>query len=191
MNKLMLKKQYFRMEMKEGTSIEEHIKAMKELADRLAAIKAPVAEEDQVVTLLGSLLSSYLTLVTALEARDEISLSYVQQALIREEQRLKGVDGTGLNMMEGTGQALVGRQFSQPKRGPQQNKVCYEPGHFCRDYPMRRRPETKQKHKAKPASTTDHISFSEESDKAFGASSRSHDKGWIVDLGASSHMTQR
>ena len=108
-NKLMLKKQYFRMEMKEGTSIEEHIKAMKELTDRLAAIKAPVAEEDQVVTLLGSLPSSYLTLVTALEARDEISLSYVQQALIREEQRLKGVDGTGLNVMEGTGQALVGK----------------------------------------------------------------------------------
>ena len=87
------------------------------------------------VTLLGSLPSSYLTLVTALETRDEISLSYVQQALIREEQRLKGVDGTGLNVMEGTGQALVGKQFSQPRRGPQQNKVCYicgEPGHFCR-----------------------------------------------------------
>ena len=56
---------------------------------------------------------------------------------------------------------------------------------------MRRRPETKQKHKAKPASTTDHISLSEESDGAFGVSSRSHDKGWIVDSGASSHVTQR
>ena len=76
-NKLMLKKQYFRMEMKEDTSVEEHIKNMKELTDRLAAINAPIAEEDQVVTLLGSLPSSYSTLVTALEARDTISLSYV------------------------------------------------------------------------------------------------------------------
>ena len=44
-NKLMLKKQYFRMEMKEGTSMEVHIKNMKELTDRLAAINAPIAEE--------------------------------------------------------------------------------------------------------------------------------------------------
>ena len=51
-NKLILKKQYFKMEMKEGTSVEEHIKNMKELTDRLAVIKAPIAEEDQVVTLL-------------------------------------------------------------------------------------------------------------------------------------------
>jgi len=43
------------MEMKEGTSVEAHIKTMKELMDRLAAINAPIAEEDQIVTLLGSL----------------------------------------------------------------------------------------------------------------------------------------
>jgi len=64
----MLKKEYFRMEMKEGmycTSIEVHIKNMKELTDKLAVIKALIAEEDQVVTLLGSLPSSYSTLVTA------------------------------------------------------------------------------------------------------------------------------
>ena len=55
--------------MKEGASIEEHLKHMKELVDRLAAIGAPISEEDQVVTLLGSLPRSYSTLVTALEAR--------------------------------------------------------------------------------------------------------------------------
>ena len=78
MNKLMLKKQYFRMEMKPGTSIEVHIKNMEELTDKLAAINAPITEEDQVVTLLGILPPSYFTLVTALEARDAVSLSYVQ-----------------------------------------------------------------------------------------------------------------
>ena len=76
------------MEMKQDTSVEEHIKNMKELSDRLAAINAPIAEEDQVVTLLGSLPSSYSTLVTAIEARDTISLSYVRQLLIREEHKL-------------------------------------------------------------------------------------------------------
>ncbi len=58
-NKLMLKKRYFRMEMKEGTSVETHMKCMKEVTDQLAAINAPISEEDQVVTLLGSLPPRY------------------------------------------------------------------------------------------------------------------------------------
>ena len=68
-NKLYLKKRYFRTEMKEGTSMEQHLKEMKETSDRLAAIGAPISEEDQVVTLLGSLPSSYSALVTTLECR--------------------------------------------------------------------------------------------------------------------------
>jgi len=61
---------------------------MKELTDKLAAIGAPISEEDQVVTLLGSLPPSYATLVTALEACvDDVSLKFVQQALIHEEQK--------------------------------------------------------------------------------------------------------
>ena len=77
-NKLFLKKQYFRKKMKEGTPMDVHLKEMKEIADKLTSIGAPIAEEDQVVTLLGSLPSTYYTLVTALEARvDEIKLDFV------------------------------------------------------------------------------------------------------------------
>ena len=67
-NKLHLKKQYFRSEIKEGTSIEAHLKYMKEITDKIASIGAPISEEDQVVTLLGSLPQGYCALVTALEA---------------------------------------------------------------------------------------------------------------------------
>ena len=89
-NKLFLKKQYFRNEMKEGTSIETHLKHMKGITDKLASIGAPISEEDQVVTLLGSLPRSYSTLVTALEAHadDDLQLAYVQQALIHEEMKI-------------------------------------------------------------------------------------------------------
>ena len=47
-NKIFLKKQYFRTEMREGTSIEAHLKHMKEITDKLASIGAPISEEDQV-----------------------------------------------------------------------------------------------------------------------------------------------
>ena len=45
-NKLFLKKQYFWTEMKEGMSMEVHLKHMKEITDRLAAIGVPISEED-------------------------------------------------------------------------------------------------------------------------------------------------
>ena len=51
-NKLFLKKKYFRTEMKDGTSMEAHLKHMKEITDKLAAIGSPINEEDQVVTVM-------------------------------------------------------------------------------------------------------------------------------------------
>ena len=81
---------YFRKEMKDSTSMQSHLKEMKELTDKLASIGTAIAEEDQVVTLLGSLPSSYSTIITALVARvDNVSLDFVQQALIHEEQKQK------------------------------------------------------------------------------------------------------
>ena len=81
--------------------MEAHLKHMKEITDRLTATGAPISEEDQVVTLVGSLPQRYSTLVTALEARvDDINLHFVQQALIHEEQKKNGqfrdtLSGTG------------------------------------------------------------------------------------------------
>ena len=68
---LFLNKNYFRTVMDENESIESHLKHMKEITNKLAAIKAPVCEEDQVATLLGSLPDSYDTLVTAPKAHVE------------------------------------------------------------------------------------------------------------------------
>ena len=85
-NKLFLKKKYFRCEMKEGESLTDHLKQMKELTDQLSAIGSVIEEEDQIVTLLGSLPPSYATIVTALETKiDNLTLKFVQQALINEE----------------------------------------------------------------------------------------------------------
>ena len=67
--------------------MEAQKKEMKELTDKLSSVGA---EEDQVVTLLGSLPPSYSTLVTALEAQvDNIRLDFVQQSLIQEEMKRK------------------------------------------------------------------------------------------------------
>ena len=63
--------------------------------------------------------------MTALEARDTISLSYVQQSLIHEEQKLNGdskLDGSDAG--DRTGQALTGKHEPQKGGRYQHKKVC-------------------------------------------------------------------
>lgn len=75
-------------------SMEQPLKHMKDISDRLAAIGVPISEGDQVVTLLGSLPRSYATPVTALEAKvGDISMDFVQQALIHEEIKQAEISG--------------------------------------------------------------------------------------------------
>ena len=103
--KLHLRKQYFRMEMEDGSSVDSHLRAMKEITDRLAAIGSPISEEDQVMTLLGSLPSSYAALVTTLGAQvDKITWSVAEHSLRDEETRRKGTNSTS----ETTTTALFG-----------------------------------------------------------------------------------
>ena len=131
-NKLFLKKRYFRSEMKEGTPVEQHLKLMKDITDKLAAIEAPISEEDQVVTLLGSLPRSFATLVTAIETRvGGVSLDYVQQGLIHEEMKQSELSGQ-LNEAES---ALTG---AFRRDAPCDRPTCYGcgvVGHVRRNCP--------------------------------------------------------
>ena len=87
-NKLFLKRPYFTTKMKEGQSTQDLLKCMKEINDKLVTLGSADAEEEQVVALLISLPPSYEMLVTALEATGEdLSLVFVQQALVNEEQK--------------------------------------------------------------------------------------------------------
>ena len=61
---------------------------MKEILHKLAALGSEVAEEEWVVALLTSFLQGDTTLVTALEEKgNNLSLPFLQQALINEEQK--------------------------------------------------------------------------------------------------------
>ena len=189
-NKLLLKKQYFRLEMKEGTPIEAHMKRMKELTDKLASLGVAIAEEDQVVTLLGSLPASYQTLVTALEARDTVTLSYVQQALIHEEKKQNGEYGSPVSEKSSDTSALYHREHKERGSKPHRQWkprcfACGQIGHIQRN--CRKSHENKHKstvkHNAKPAKEM-HM------EGVLTASSDSSiTEEWLIDSGATSHMT--
>ena len=179
-NKLFLKKQYFRKEMREGNSIDMHLKEMKELTDKLSSIGAPISEEDQVVTLLGSLPSSFSNVVTALEARvDDLTLDFVQQQLIHHERKLKAQD---LKPESPGDAALMGAQ----KRKPPKCWSCHEVGHiqcFC--------PKRKEKSQHRAEIIEDEIESSSDKEGAFRASGEVPNDKWLIDSGASSHMTPK
>lgn len=177
--------------MDEGTVMSQHIKHMKELTDKLAAIQAPIAEEDQVVTLLGSLPSSYDNVVTALEARvDELTLEFVHQSLLNEEQ--KRTDGN-----KSTDAALYSK--SKPKK-QKRCFICNSPEHLKPDCPDNRRfynPSQQRneltKHKAKHVSESSNEQTYDDAftvnDECLSSQSQSIISPWIIDSGASRHMT--
>ena len=77
--------------MKDSDSLNEHLHRMKEITDQLAAIKAPIPEDEHIVALLLSLPRSYNTVITALTAKgDEFSLAQVHQTLRSETWSMQG-----------------------------------------------------------------------------------------------------
>lgn len=195
-NKLFLKKKYFRCEMKEGEKINDHLKRLKELTDQLGAIGSKIEEEDQIVTLLGSLPASYATVVTALETKmDDLKLQFVQQALINEEQkRVHTEDSLGSSGASAMSSQVRGNTQNKAKALGEDNfsswrcYKCGKEGHLKRDCPS-----TKRKYKTHKAKSMVHEDTEDSFDGAFVVNESSQNdlqhEDWLIDSGASKHMT--
>ena len=78
-NKLELRRKLYAIRLKEGESVQEHIKRMTEIFEELSVIDDPVSD-------------SFNVLVTALEANSESvpKMEIITERLLHEEQKLKG-----------------------------------------------------------------------------------------------------
>lgn len=85
-SKMLLMREFLTYRLIQGHSISDHLKRFKEICDKMTTIEQDVTEEQKVMILLLSLPKSWDGLQTALMARgDDLTLSFVQQALISEE----------------------------------------------------------------------------------------------------------
>ncbi len=103
-NKLHLRKKLYSLILKEGDSVQQHIRKLTEIFEELAVVGNPIEEEDKAVHLLASLPESYSMLVTALEANPEVpKMEVVTERLLHEERKQKDKEGSA-----GPFKALIG-----------------------------------------------------------------------------------
>lgn len=182
-NKLQLRRKLYALKLKEGGSVNEHIKTMSEIFEGLAVIGDAVSEEDRVVHLLASLPESYNVLVTALEAQSENIPKWelVTERLLHQESKLKEKVTMPL---EDSRKALTAGQ-NKGFRKPFTCHYCHKPGHFKKDC---RKYLAAQKKQASVAEKKKNPESDGEAFVTIHALAATTSGTWIIDSGATCHM---
>ena len=182
-NKLELRRKLYSLRLKDGESVQKHIKAMTELFEALAVIDAPVSEEDKVVHLLASLPDSFGMLVTALEANSEVvpKMENVTERLLHEEQKLKEKESENDGRKALTASGTTPRQLTC--------HFCKKPGHFKRNCRKFAAQLQANKDSANKAAARESSSSSDDEAMVVSHALSATSKGtWIIDSGATCHM---
>ena len=198
-NKLELRRKLYSLQLKEGGSVQEHIKRITELFEALAVIGDPVSDEDSVVYLLASLPESFNVLVTALEASSETvpKMETVTERLLHEERKMKERNSNG-SADDMSRKALTAnhKKVANPKR----QVICHyckKAGHIkreCRKLAAANRQASQDlspssKHSAKNAAAKEQILSSTDAMVVNHALTVTQSRqNWIVDSGATCHM---
>ncbi len=173
-NKLALRRRLHSLQLRDGAPVQDHIKSMTELFNEMAIVGDAIDEEDRVVYLLASLPDSFSTLVTALEANEDVpKMEVVTERLLHSERKQK--DRTSVDFSEKA--KFKGRSLKC--------HYCKKVGHFQRNCLERAKDERKADQKGRrkfitrkeEALVTSHV---------LGVSKPA--QHWIVDSGATCHI---
>ena len=199
-NKLALRRKLNGMRLEDGGSMNDHVREMLETFNELALIGSALEPEDQVITLLASLPSSYDMLITALEVHDTVpTIEVVTERLRQFEMKLEKENSSVIGEEKG----LVGVSRSM-NRGMRQKRRCWECGseyHLIRNC---------HKHKAATQTANTVHDKDQDSDSSCGdyvglfadaalstsstikpemKTTSKSSKSWVVDSGATCHMS--
>jgi len=172
-NKLFLQSKFFTIKMQERDDMLVHINTVKALADQLRSIDVNVTGEDVYMVLLMSLPPSFDNLVTSLESMStkDVDLQFIVARLFHEVSKRKECESSETT-------TLVNKTHKSNE------KLCFyckKPGHFVRNCLKKKNDEKEKVNQAY-----------EDHEQMFVAALNANDHttyDWIVDLGATQHMT--
>ena len=203
-NKLALRRRLHSLQLKEGQSVQEHVKALTEIFNELSVIGDNIDDEDRVIYLLASLPDSYEILVTALEANTEVpNMETVIERLLHEERKLKEKNQDSLPSRNSKEEAMT---VMHKKRGPRCH-FCNKFGHIqrnCREREKKSALErggsnsylSKTKHKVNSVNTrgqsddtdSDEVGLVFQHVLSADVANKQADTEWIIDSGATCHV---
>ncbi len=171
-NKLALRRKLHSLRLKEGESVQNHIKTMIELFNELSLVGDKI-NEDRVVYLLASLPDLFNTLVIALEANEEVpKMNVVTERLLYTERKQK--DRT-------SDVSRDDKILATKSRGPKCFH-CKKFGHIQRNCPDRTKTERRG------AETRSRSRFKKDEILVTTLKAKVHTHDWIVDSGGTSHI---
>ena len=184
-NELGLRRRLYSLKLKEGESVQEHIRKMTEIFEELAVIGDPV-KEDRVVHLLASLPESYNMLVTALEANSEVpQMEVITERLLHEESKHKDQEDSGRSHMK----AMTVTRSKMEVKCYHCNKLCHIKRN-CRALKQKQPPRSRESQPQANKASVRNQSPGDECDALVVSHAlQSGSAGnWIVDSGATCHM---
>jgi hypothetical protein len=200
-NKLFLRKKLYNLRMRDGDSVAEHLNTFNTVVSQLVSVEIKISDEDKCISLLCSLPDSWDSLVVAIGSNTTaLKFDEVVSSLLSEEMRWKNMEGQSTDALFARGcsqernrsKSSSGRSKSKGRsKSPRKFvKVCWrcgKEGHYKKQ--CRSKVEKKKGSEESP-STEENTSKEEGGDVYLDSSSTHADhEAWLVDSGASFHMT--
>ena len=198
-----LRQKYYSTKFQSGGNMLEHINHVKSLHDQLKEMGANIDDGELAMTLLASLPDEFKPLITALDAvgEEKVTFEKVKSMLLNDADRIS--DSKKIEDAY-SAQRRYNRKRNESKerhnKGYEDRKFqgtchyCKEKGHFARDCPKRsnisQHKDDNQRKGKRSACCAQEENEQNNSDQEALYTSNDEDRcGWIIDSGATQHMT--
>lgn len=195
-SKVRILKKICKSELKKGGDVEKHILEIREALEDLESMGYEVPKDIQMYLLLGSLNEDYDNIVTALDGRDEATLT-IEEVTAKVMQEFDKMKHSKDSVKNESALQSSSRNFDKRNSGTKNNNnnnnkkkdlsniICYnckKAGHYATKCP------SKQSSAKEEKSNEQRVQMAVNESQVAFSSSANYGSGWYIDSGASSHI---